>query len=73
MIRILSCALAAVLACAACGKESPSPATTEQAQAPAAPPSETVAQAPPSETVARPEEAPASSDGESIEEATTTT
>ena len=73
MIRILSCALAAVLACAACGKDTPPPAGTEQAETPATSPSETVAEAPPSETVAEPGEAPGSSDGESVDVATTTT
>ncbi len=73
MIRILSCALAAVLACAACGKDTPPPAATERAGAPATSPSETIAEAPPSETVAEPGEAPGSSDGESVDVATTTT
>ncbi len=70
MIRMLSCALAAVLACAACGKDAPPASTAEQE--PAAPSSETVAEAPP-DTVAEPAEAPGRSDGESIEAATTTT
>jgi protein dithiol oxidoreductase (disulfide-forming) len=57
---------AVVLLCAACGRESP-PAPAEQpeaqAQAPAAPPAETVEPRP---------EAPGSSDGESVDETTST-
>lgn len=71
MTRILSCALAALLALAACGKETP-PATTEQAQAPEKSPAETIAEAPPAETSPQ-ADAPGSSDGESVDEATSAT
>ena len=71
MTRILSCALAALLALAACGKETP-PATTEQAQAPEKSPAETIAEASPAETSPQ-ADAPGSSDGESVDEATSAT
>ena len=68
MTRIICCALAAMLACAACGKETP-PATTGQAEA--GPPAATVAEAPPSEKTVEP--AARSSDGETVEETTSST
>ena len=68
MTRILSCALAAMLACAACGKETP-PAATEQTKATA--PTAAVAEAPRPAAAAKPEAG--SSDGETVEEATSAT
>ena len=66
MTRILSCVIAALLVCVACGKETPAPATQAEPEAPA-----TVAEAPPAEKPAEPEAR--SSDGETVEEATTST
>jgi thiol:disulfide interchange protein DsbA len=68
MMRILSCAFAALILCAACSKESPPAPTAENAaQAPAA----TVADAPPAEKAAAPEAR--SADGETVEETTGST
>ncbi|MGH8196902.1 MAG: thiol:disulfide interchange protein DsbA/DsbL [Steroidobacteraceae bacterium] len=71
MTRILSCVLAALLVLAACSTETP-PATTEQAQAPEKSPAETIAEAPPAETRTQTDE-PGSSDGESVDVATSAT
>jgi protein dithiol oxidoreductase (disulfide-forming) len=68
MMRILSCALAALLVCAACGKESP-PATTAETDAKA--PAATVAEAPPAGKAAEP--AARGNDGETVEETTSST
>jgi len=68
MIRIISCAIAAMLACAACGKETP-PAATEQAEAEA--PAAAVTGTPPAEKAVEPEAR--SSDGETVEAATSST
>jgi thiol:disulfide interchange protein DsbA len=68
MMRILSCALAALLVCAACGQEAP-PATTADTEAKA--PAATVAEAPPAENAAQPEAR--TTDGETVEETTSST
>src|SRR5262245_4129734 len=54
--------LAAVLACAACGQETP-PAATTQAEAPA--PTAPAGEAPPAEAVPKPE--PGQTDGETVD------
>jgi thiol:disulfide interchange protein DsbA len=68
MNRFTGCLLAAVLACAACGREAP-PAATEQPNAKA--PAAAVAETTPAEKA--PEPAARSSDGETVEEATSST
>jgi thiol:disulfide interchange protein DsbA len=68
MNKFSSCMLAAVLACAGCGKESP-PAASESAEAGA--PAATVAEAPAAEKAIVPQLS--ASDGETVEETTSST